>query len=98
MGTLQVMILGVSRYDFTDANGKNLKGTTVHYCQLQHATETDKFGYFPSKANLPYSDFESFQGLKFPLSASASWSMDLSNKRNPIKITGFVDLENILID
>lgn len=96
MGTLQVMILGVSRYDFDDnKTGKNLKGCSVHYVQLTHSQEADKFGYFPAKANLSYEDFEAFQGLKFPLQADAEWTLDMSNKRNPVKIVGFINLEHI---
>jgi hypothetical protein len=98
MGTLQVLILGVSRYNFEDKDGKKLTGTSVHYVQLSHSNENDKFGYFPAKANLSYDDFEVFRGLKFPLQADADWTLDMSNKRNPVKITGFSDLQNVIID
>lgn len=99
MGTLQVLILGVSRYDFVDQKtNKTLKGCNVHYVQLTHSNEEDKFGYFPTKATLNYNDFDAFRGLKFPLQADADWTVDMSNKRNPIKITGFTNIENVMID
>ena len=98
MDALQVMILGVSRFDFTDERTKKqLKGTSVHYVQLTHTAEADKFGYFPTKATIPYEDFEAFRGIKFPLQANAEWTLDMSNKRNPVKITGFTNLENIIL-
>ena len=97
MGTLQVLILGVSRYNFED-KGKILTGTSVHYVQLTHANEEDKVGYFPTKANLPIQAYEQFKGHQFPLQAEAIWELDMSNKRNPIKIKGFEKLETVLVD
>lgn len=98
MDSLKVMILGVNQYSFTDQNTKNeVKGTTVHYVQLAPSTESDKVGYFPTKATLPYEMFEQFKNQKFPVVADASFQFDLANKRNPIKVTGFLPKEVVVV-
>lgn len=100
MDSLQVMILGASKYNFKEeSTGREVKGVTVHYVQLTHTNEEDKVGYFPTKAS--FSDqriFEEFRGVKFPVQADASITFDLANKRNPIKVTGFANVQSILID
>jgi hypothetical protein len=100
MESLDVMILGVQKYEFEDEKTKRIvKGVSVHYCQLLHVNEDNKMGYFPAKASLSsHEHYEQFVGLKFPLQGQATITFDLSNKKNPIKITGFNDLQNIIID
>lgn len=99
MDSLTVMILGVNKYEFKDDSGREVRGVTVHYVQLANSDSDDKVGYFPTKASFTdLSVFEAFRGQKFPIQAEASISFDLSNKRNPIKVTGFHDLQHIVID
>jgi hypothetical protein len=99
MDALNVLILGVNKYEFLDDKSqKMVKGCSVHYVQLTHAHEEDKVGYFPTKASLPYEVFEQFRGQKFPMQGDASISFDLANKRNPIKVTAFSNLQNVLMD
>lgn len=98
MPELKVLILGVNRYNFTDSNsGKEVRGTTVHFVQLSEASEDDKVGFFPTKATLSYESFESFKGMKFPLQGVANWTLDMTNKKNPVKILGFNQLETSLV-
>jgi len=98
MDTLKVLILGVSKYNFQEDGGRQVSGVTVHFVQLTPSATDDKVGFFPTKAS--FSDlavFDQFRGQEFPLSAEASWSLDMSNKRQPIKITGFHKLETALV-
>lgn len=99
MDSLKVMILGAQQYSFEDdKTGREVSGTTIHYIQLDASTEENKVGYFPSKASLPYAEFYLFEGLEFPLLAEAKIKFDLSNKRNPIKITGFTLQDKVSIN
>lgn len=99
MDALKVLILGVQRYKFEDQKTeREVSGTTVHFIQLSHTNEEDKIGYFPTKSTLSYDSYEAFRGLQFPLSADAEWTLDLANKKNPIKVLGFLNLDNVLID
>ncbi|MGX1195506.1 hypothetical protein [Metabacillus sp. SLBN-84] len=90
MEALDVLILGISKYSFNDDSGRLVEGTTVHYVQTPGVNGADKKGLLPAKATLPVEAFEGmFSGAAFPCKAKAGITLDLSNKRNPIKVTGF---------
>lgn len=96
MDAQNVLILGVSRYDFKDdRTGNDVRGTTVWYAPVDTLDEDHKVGLTPVKASLPYQVFDSFVGHEFPSLAKASISLDLSNRRNPIKINGFSELVSV---
>lgn len=98
MDELKVLILGVQKYQFTDEKtGREVAGCSVHYVQLTHSDDEDKIGYFPTKASLKSEQFNQFRGLTFPITGKASIQFDLSNKRNPIKVTGFTLEEAVIV-
>lgn len=90
MEALDVLILGISKYSFTDDSGRLVEGTTVHYVQTPGVSENAQRGLLPAKATLPIEAFDgTFNNVTFPVKAKAGITLNLSNKRNPIKVTGF---------
>ena len=85
--TQEVMVLGVSRYNFTNDDGEQVKGTTVHYYDVAGANEENRYGVLPSKANLSLDSFDAFKAHVFPTKAIATITIDM--QRNKLKVTGF---------
>lgn len=84
----EVIILGVSRYDFADQQtGEVRKGSTVWFYDTAGVKEENKVGLIPSKASLAYEEFENLKGLTFPVKAVANVGIDLS--KGKLKVSGF---------
>ncbi len=98
MDALNVLILGANKYEFIDQTSQRaVKGTSVHYCQLNEDVSEERVGFFPAKVVFPYEYFDTLKGVKFPCLAQASIQLDLSNKRNPIKVTSFLIKDTVAI-
>lgn len=85
--TQEVVILSVSRYDFQDDNGKQVKGTTVWYFDKNGISEPDKVGCPPVKASLPVEAFDVLSRATFPANGIAQITVDLT--KNKLKVTAF---------
>lgn len=83
----EVIVLGISRYDFVNDEGQKVAGTTVHYYDIEGVNEDNKQGMIPAKANQPYEAFEVLKQHKFPIKANAVITIDLA--KGKLKVGGF---------
>ncbi|MBC9722044.1 MAG: hypothetical protein H9W82_12285 [Lactobacillus sp.] len=85
--TQEVMVLGITRYNFTNDNNEEVKGTAVHYYDVAGTNEENRYGVLPSKANLPYESYDSLKGHVYPTRGLATVTLDL--QRQKMKVTAF---------
>lgn len=85
--TQEVMVLGVTRYNFVNDNGEPVRGTTVHYYDLGGVSEENRYGVLPSKANLQLDAYESLTQHVYPTKAMATITVDLTKQK--FKVTAF---------
>lgn len=98
MEPIKVIVLGCAQYSFEDQKTKRMvEGTTVHYVTQESVNEDFKVGNIPTKASLEFGAFNDMKGWSFPCLAEASITLDLTNNRNPIKVTGFKPIKSIAL-
>ena len=94
MNEIPVVILGVKPYSFQNEQQRTLEGVSVHYYSTQPKGVNDKHsGFIPVKCSVGLDQLGYLEKLEFPAQARAVYQIDMSNQRNPIKITGFLKAE-----
>lgn len=84
-----VTLLGAKRYNFVkEGTGEIIKGTKAFYHSANANKDENFIGFEATVSNLPYETFDELKDLKFPVSATAIFNIDLANKKNPLKLTG----------
>lgn len=88
MDKVQVIVIGVSRYNFPDKQtGEIIAGTKVHYFEHKAVDEENTVGYIPQTANLPYASFDGFDTV--PGVYNAELTMSLRGRKPSLMVTGF---------
>lgn len=99
MDRIPVVVTGARPYKFTNDDGEQIEGLSVHYFTLEPPTGRDQHvGYLPQKVSLPYDEWDkTYKNMKLPAKCSADFTINLNNARNPFKITGFEFLKQVAI-
>lgn len=93
----KVVMLGTSKYSFTDKeSGRLVEGCSVHYLDVDRSFQGgDKAGYQPLKTTLDISLFDKYKHYQFPLFANCDIDINFNAKKPYLKILGFEPLETI---
>ena len=83
-----VLVLGLSTYNFKNDSDELVSGTTVYFTSLANdGSKENLVGLKPGKGTLPESHFSMHSSEKFPAYCKMQFSMDFSTQK--IKPSGF---------
>lgn len=85
--TQEVMVLGITRYNFTNDKNELVKGTTVHFYDIAAVSEENRYGVIPQKTNLEFEAYSELHENIFPVRAVANIKVDLSKQK--MKVASF---------
>lgn len=93
---MEVTLLGLKPYNFVNDNGENIVGATAWYYTNDKQTD-GSLGHIPAKASISQDEMNAMKSWTFPMKANAVVSINLSNARNPLKVTGFKKIGAVAI-